>query len=303
MTEDLPGAEAVIVDRGYRHFEGTRKGRRGAMGAVVRDGFRRVLGLRRKGRRKILPWTLITMAFISVAVLAGLHYAANRVGVTDLVAEELPRNREYFEFISRVALLFVAFATPEMLVPDREQGVLSVYLSRPLRTIDYLGAKGMSLGILVLSFYLVPQTIFHLLLGVFSPDGFLTYMGDNLEVLWQVPAASLVYFLGHASIALIFATLIPRVGFSAGVFIGVMIIFNQLATFLVDFADFAGSDYGALLAFEAHPHLVRDWIFGASTGDYVVTGAGFEPWVALATILAVAAGAVALIWSRYRRLS
>jgi ABC-2 type transport system permease protein len=296
-------AEAVIVDRGYRHFDGARKGRRGAMGAVVRDGFRRVLGLRRKGRRKILPWTLITMALISVAVLSALHYAANRVGVTDLVAEELPHHREYFEFISRVALLFVAFATPELLVPDREQGVLAVYLSRPLRTIDYLAAKGMSLGILILAFLLIPQTIFHLLLGVFSPDGFTTFMVDNLDVLWRVPATSLVYFVGHASIALILATLIPRVGFAAGVFLGVMIMLNPLSEFLVEFTDFAGSDYGALLAFESHPHLVRDWIFGASTNDYALTRAGFEPWVALVTIVAVAAAAASLAWTRYRRLA
>ena len=299
---DLP-AEAVIVDRGYRHFEGTRKGRRGAMGAVVRDGLRRVLGLRRKGRRKILPWTLITMMLISVAVLSALHYAANQVGVTDLVADELPHAREYFEFISRVALLFIAFATPELLVPDREQGVLAVYLSRPLRTIDYLAAKAMALGILFMAFLLIPQTVFHLLLGVFSPDGFTTYMLDSLDVLWQVPAASLVYFLGFASVALIIATLIPRVGFAAGFFLGVMIMFNGLAEFFVEVADFAGSEYGTLIAFESHPHLVRDWIFGVTSNDYALTRAGLEPWMALAAIIAISVLAVALAWNRYRRLS
>ncbi len=301
MTDRPP--EAVIVDRGYRHYEGTRKGRRGAMGAVVRDGFRRVLGLRRKGRRKILPWTLITMMLISVAVLSALHYAANRVGVTDLVADELPHHREYFEFISRIALLFVAFATPELLVPDREQGVLAVYLSRPLRTLDYLVAKGISLGILFLSFLLIPQTIFHLLLGVFSPDGFTTYMVDNLDVLWQVPAASLVYFLGYASVALIIATMIPRVGFAAGIFLGVMIMFNGLAEFFVEVADFAGSKFGTLIAFEIHPHLVRDWIFGVTSNDYALTRAGLEPWTALAAIIGISIVAVALAWNRYRRLS
>ena len=282
MTDRPP--EAVIVDRGYRHYEGNRRGRRGAMGAVIRDGFRRVLGLRRKGRRKILPWSLITMMLISVAVLSALHYAANQIGVTDLVADELPHHREYFEFISRVALLFV------------EQGVLAVYLSRPLRTIDYLTAKGLSLGILVLAFLLIPQTIFHLLLGVFSPDGFTTYMVDNLDVLWQVPATSVVYFLGFASVALIIATMIPRVGFAAGIFLGVMIMFNGLA-------EFSGSKYGALLALESHPHLVRDWIFGAATNDYAVTRAGFEPWVALLAIVVIVLLAVTFAWNRYRRLS
>ena len=295
--------EAVIVDRGYRHFEGTRQGRRGAMGAVIRDGFRRVLGLRRKGRRKILPWTLITMALITVAVFAGFHYAANWLGVEDVVEGQLPAYPEYFGFISAVSLLFVGFATPELLVPDREQGVLAVYLSRPLRTIDYLTAKGMSLAFLILAFYLIPLMILHLLLGVFSAEGFSTYMGDNLDLFWRIPAASLVYFLGYASIALIIATLIPRVGFAAGIFLGVMIMLNPLSEALVEFADFAGSEYGTLLALETHPHLVRDWILGESTSGYAMTRAGFEPWMALAAILALAAVAVALAWGRYRRLS
>ncbi len=220
-----------------------------------------------------------------------------------MLASELPRYREYFDFVSRVSLLFVAFATPELLVPDREQGVLSVYLSRPLTTIDYLASKGMSLGILVLGFFLVPLIILHLLLGVFSADGFTAYMGENLAVLWQIPASALVYFLGLASVALIFATLIPRVGFAAGIYLGAMIMLNPLARFLVEFADFSGSEYGALLALESHPHLVRNWIFGAPTGGYPVTEAGFEPWVGLAAIVVVATGAVALAWSRYRRIS
>ncbi|MDR9452178.1 MAG: hypothetical protein RI637_13290, partial [Acidimicrobiia bacterium] len=54
---------------------------------------------------------------------------------------------------------------------------------------------------------------------------------------------------------------------------------------------------------EAHPHLVRDWIFGAATNDYAVTRAGFEPWVALAAILVIALLAVTFAWNRYRRLS
>ena len=82
-----------------------------------------------------------------------------------------------------------------------------------------------------------------------------------------------------------------------------MIMFNGLAEFFVEVADFSGSEYGALLAFEEHPHLVRDWIFGASTSDYAVTRAGFEPWVALMTIVAISVLAVTLAWNRYRKLS
>ena len=53
MSDVPPDQQAVIVDRGYRHYEGVRTGRRGAMLAILREGYRRALGLRRKAKRKV----------------------------------------------------------------------------------------------------------------------------------------------------------------------------------------------------------------------------------------------------------
>jgi len=296
-------SDAVIVDRGYRSYDGPRLGRRGAIAAIVRESVRRALGLRRKARRKILPWSLIAMAIISVAVLVGLHWAAQRAGIGGLVASQLPGYGQYFDIISRIALLFIAFATPQLLAPDRREGVLAVYFSRPLRPVDYLGAKFAGLGILVMGFYLVPEFVFHISLATLAPEGFFSYLGGNLDVLWQITFVAFVYFIGHVSIAFGVSAFVPRTGLAAGVFLGIMIILNQIVASVVELGTFPGSRYVALLALEEHPRIVRDWVFGITTGEYVPRAAGFDPWVSLAAVGALFALVGIGVWGRYRRLA
>ncbi len=288
---------AVLVDRGYRRTDVERLGRRGARAAIVREGLRRVLGLRRKARRKIFPWAIVALTVTSVVVLIGLHWVASSAVSPD--ALELPRYGEYFDMISRLALLFIALAAPQLLVPDRRQGVLSVYFSRPLKVGDYLGAKVAALSVLVLAFYLVPQTVLHLGLAALSPNGFFGYLGANLDVLWQIPAAAFVYLVAHASISFLLGAYLPRVGAAAAAFLGVLLVLNGVSGALVEAADVP---LGGLLALEQHPRVVRDWIFDIQTVEYFPALAGFEPWMSLVVTVATAVAAGALIFERYRRL-
>jgi len=292
---DRTSADAVIVDRGYRNYEGERTGRRGTTKAIITDGFRRVLGLRRKARRKVLPWFFIVLALASVVILIGIHWANPADNL------ELPKYGEYFDIISVVTLLFAALAVPELFVPDRVQGVLNVYFSRPLTVGRYLGSKGAAMVVVLMSFLLVPQIIFHLGLAALSDDGFLTYLGDNLDVLWKVPAAALVYVAVHGAVAATVAAFLPRVGAAAGVFLGSMFIFNLIAEFFLNATDFPGGRYASLFAFEQHPRIIRDWIFDIDTLNHIPERAGFEPSASLAmAVVIVALSTVAITW-QYRR--
>lgn len=301
MTDQGPpaGADAVIVDRGYRPYEGERTGPTGTAKAIVFDGFRRVVGLRRKARRKVLPWFLIVLALASVVILIGIHWATSNA--PEGAIEELPRYGEYFDFISVVALLFSALAIPEVLVPDRVQGTLNVYFSRPLTVDRYLAAKALAIGAVVLSFYLVPQFIFHIGLAAVSSDGFLSYLGANLDVLWKVPATALVYLAVHGAVAAAIAAFLPRVGAAAGVFLGAMLIFNLIAEFFLDATEFPGGRFAALFAFEQHPRYVRDWIFDIDTLRHIPEQAGFEPVVSLAVAAVLLIVSAVVVRWQYRR--
>ena len=64
----------AVFDLGYKPHDGERLGTPGAFRATVKDGLRRVLGLRRKARKKILPFFLLGVALLPAVVFVGLAF-------------------------------------------------------------------------------------------------------------------------------------------------------------------------------------------------------------------------------------
>lgn len=296
--------QAVIVDRGYRHYEGPRTGRRGAVRAVVKEGFRRVLGLRRKAKHKVLPWILIGLALAAVVVVLAVAWATSELA-SEQISGMIPRYAGFFDFISVVALLFAAYAGPQLLVPDRTRKVLDVYFSRPLTAWDYLLAKGAAYAALILSFWLVPQLILHLGYAALAPQGFLSYLGQTAGILWKTPLAALVFFTLYTSLIFLASAFINRVGGAAAAFLGGLLGLNLVALFFENATEAPGARWAALLALEQHPRYIRDWIFGLESEAEVIISAraGFQPEASLAVVICLAVLCAALVGRRYRRLA
>lgn len=293
-------SDAVIFDRGYRSYAGELRGRAGVRAAIVKDGVRRILGLRRKARRKILPWGLLGIGVLMAAVFIGLQFVAGSISAA--IAEGLPSYPELFDVYSRVSLLFLAVTVPELLGPDRAQGVISVYFSRPMSVLDYLGSKGVAYLLVASSIYLVPQTAFHLGRAGLSDDGFLSYLGSNLDVLWKILVATLAFVLVHGGVLAVISAYIDRTPFAAATFLGILIAGGGIAGEVAE-ASFAGARYFSLLAFDAHARYVRDWVFDADLDRYPPEVAGFEPWVSAMVIVAIALIGSIWVYRRYRRLA
>lgn len=288
--------EGVIYDRGYRPHD-ERRHPAGARGAIVREGIRRILGLRRKARRKILPWSLLVIALLAAAVLVALHFAAGSIAAA--LAEGLPSYPDLFDFYSRIALLFVAFTAPGLLVPDRAGGVLSVYFSRPLTVGDYLGSKLVAYLLVAGSIYLVPQLALFVGLSVLSDDGWLRYVTGNAAVLWQVVAVTLAFLTVHGGVLAVVSSHVRRTGTAAAIFLGLVIAGGGLAGALAT-SDLPGARYLSLLALDDHARTIRDWVFDADIGDYAPEVAGFSPWVSVAVIAAVGIGGGLWTYRVYR---
>lgn len=289
----------VIYDRGYRTYDGPRTGPRGARRAVYRDGIRRVLGLGRKARQKIFPWTLITIALIAAAVFVGIHWAIGNI--EESLREGIPTYGGLFDFYSGISLLFIALAGPQLLAPDRTSGALSVYFSRPLTVDGYLGAKVGAFATVVGAIYIVPQVVLHLGLALIADEGFLPYMGDHLDVLWKVPLTTLAFIALHGAIVFILATVIPRTGIAAAAFLGLIVAGSGIAA-AVSAAGFPGSRWVALLSIDQHPRIIRDYLF-EDTVSYPAEAAGFEVWASALFIAVVVLLAVVFVRSRYRKLA
>lgn len=293
-------SDAIIYDRGYKVYDGELHGRSATRRAIVKDGVRRILGIRRKARRKFLPWGLLAIGLLMAAVLVGQLFIFG--SLAGAVAEGLPSYAELFDLYSRIALLFLAVTIPELLGPDRGQGVLSVYFSRPMSVGDYLGAKAGAYLLMAASIYLIPQTAFHLGAASLAPEGFLSYLGSNLDILWKVGAAAAAFILVHGGVLAVIGAYIDRTSFAAATFLGVLLAGGNLAG-VVSEADFPGARYASLVAFDDHPRYVRDWIFDSDLGSYWVERAGFEPWVSLLAIGVIAIVGSAWTYRRYRRLA
>lgn len=291
--------DQVIFDRGYRKYDGPRRGPSGARIAVYRDGIRRVLGLGRKARKKIFPWSLIAVATIAAAIIVGTHWVIGNV--QESLREGVPTYGGLFDFYSGISLLFIAFAGPLLLIPDRTEGVLSVYFSRPLTVDGYLGAKLGAFATVVGAIYLVPQVLLHLGLGLISSEGFLPYMGANLDILWKVPVITLGFIALHGAVIFVLSAFINRTGIAAASFLGILLAGGAIAG-QVSQADFPGARFVSLLAIDHHPRIIRDALLG-NTVDYPAELAGFGAWTSVAVVLVLVVFAVLVVRRRYRKIA
>lgn len=291
--------DQVIYDRGYRTYDGPRLGPGGARRAVYKDGVRRVLGLGRKARLKVFPWSLIAIALIAAAVFIGIHWAIGNI--EESLREGAPTYGDLFDFYSGISLLFIALAGPQLLIPDRTKGVLSVYFSRPLTVDGYLTAKIGAFATVVGAFYIIPQVILHLGLAVIATEGFLPYLGGNLDILWKVPVTTLAFIALHGAVVFALSSVIDRTGIAAASFLGTLFAGGAIAGRVAE-AAFPGARFASLLALDHHPRIIRDHLLG-DTIAYAPEVAGFEVWASVLVIVGLLAVSALLIRARYRRLA
>ena len=124
-------SRGVVFGLGYQHYDGPREGRTHARKALWMNGVRTALGLGRGSRAKILPSLLFIAAIAQAVVLALI---ASQIGEMSAPGLEFPGHAGYYRIVSVILLLFSAIITPELLCPDRRDGVIHLYLVRPAVT-------------------------------------------------------------------------------------------------------------------------------------------------------------------------
>ncbi len=296
MTE-----RGVVFDLGYTPHEGERRGRRGAIATMYRDGLYRVFGIHRRARKKILPWLLVVFAVLPAVAFVGFAFLLS----TFAPDAESPfgSHADYFGLTGAIVLLFVALAAPELLIPDRREGVLAIYSSRPLTPDNYVGARAASLLTVIAGFTLIPQALMYVGFAALSSDGFFKALGANASEIPRILAATLVFGLAYAPLALLVSTIANRKAAATGIYLGIMLIGSALAAALVEATNLPGRRYAALLSLAEHPEYVTSWIFGGTgSGDLVVASTGLDPWVSLVAMLVIAVGSSLLVAWRYRRI-
>lgn len=289
----------AVYDLGYTPYDGDRLGRRGAITTTYKDGNYRVLGIKRRARKKILPWALAAFAVLPAIVFVGFAFLLSTFSPD--AESPFGSHADYFELTGTIVLLFVALAAPELLIPDRREGVLSIYSSRPMRPDDYVLTRFAALLTVAVGFMLIPQTLMYVGFAALDADGFFNALWSNAADIPKILAATAVYAIAYAPLALLIATLANRKSTATGVYLGTLIIGTILGGILVEETLLSGREYAAMLAVGELPTHVNDWIWGTASTAPMAT-AGFDPWVSLGVILVIAVASTGIVVWRYRRL-
>jgi ABC-2 type transport system permease protein len=287
----MPETTGTIYDIGYRHYDGPRLGRRGAIGAIVGAGLRAVFGFGRSGRSKIIPWGAVILAALPAVVAVAVRVLAG--DILDLYDYD-----GYVWNIGALLPIFIAAQAPELVVNDIRHRVLPLYFSRPIRRIDYVVAKIAALAIGLLAITLAPVLL--LFIGrVLSTDDLVAAVGDEIGAMPEIIGSGAIHAVVLASIGLAICSLAGRRAYAAGAVLAVFLIGGVIS----DSFSENGQDVAAFVSPLAVLDGTRQWLFGGAVDG--APAATSELPLALyglaALILVLVSWAVLAV--RYRRLT
>jgi len=160
-------ADARIIDRGYRPYDGPRLGSTGAIRSLMKHTAQRVMGLRRPLPNKILPMLSAAIAYVPAIVFIGLAALITDDRVRN---NFLPTYGQYYGFIISALIVFASFVAPEALCPDSRTGMLGLYLASPLTRATYVLSK-VSAVLLLLSVATLGPPLLMMIANVLQSQG------------------------------------------------------------------------------------------------------------------------------------
>ena len=290
MSERIADTGARIVDRGYQHYAGKRRGAAYAFRSMVWATMQRGLGLRRSARMKLLPWLLIAAVYVPTIVLLALHV------ILPIRQFQVVPYATLYSSLTLVYILFAGLLTPDLLCLDRRERVLSLYFAAPIMRWHYITAQAAGLMLLLLVQTLVPMLLLFAGSALLASSA-ATYTHDHLGDLWHIVLSGGLLAAYYGAVALLIAAFTDRRAYAAGAFLGLLLVSATASNILWHAMRFSGHERFALLDLLTMPvHVVR-WLFGQSAEPF---GANGWPYVGVA--LGVIAFSLAVLTWRYLRV-
>ena len=285
------GQDARLFDLGYRSYEGPRARPEQAILTLAEFTARRVLGLGRGARHKVLP--AITLA---IAYLPALGSVAFAVLTEDIPVGDLISYGDYMFIIAGALALFAALVAPEALCPDRRTGMLGLYLSGPLDRTRYLLGKGIGvLGVMLL--ITVGPLLFMLLAFVLAGHG--PSAGETARLLVRIPAAGIATALLYASLSLAVSSFTTRRAAAAVGIVLLLFVPMSIVRGAIESAD--APEELDLLSSPAVAAELAYRIFG-EVPDGGEPISEVSTWLVAAGLGATVLAGALVSWLRYRRL-
>jgi len=286
-------AAGTIYDLGYQQYTGARLGRANAVWSLFKFSLRTAFGLGRGARSKVVPIIVLVLVFLPAIVRT---FAASTTGMVALIDYA-----GHLSFSTFFLALFAAAQAPELVVTDRQHGVLSLYLSRPMSGSDYAFAKLCALAAAMLVLTLGPQL--WLFLGkVAIAKTPMTALNGEYRKLMPIVGGMVVTSCFMASVGLALGSLASRRSYATASIIAFFLLLPAASSVIRTTATGDVKRYSVL----ANPILVitgfANWLFDVEAKRRTTLGRADLPGSAyLYTILVVCAIGMTILWLRYRK--
>jgi ABC-2 type transport system permease protein len=285
-------SDARLFDLGYRSYDGPRLRPARAIPTLAAFTARRVLGLGRGARHKVLPAVTLAIAFLPALVSVVVSAIAD-----DLLVEDLISYGEYTFFIGSALALFASLVAPEALCPDRRTGMLGLYLAGPLDRTRYLVGKAVAVfGVMLL--ITVGPLLF--MLAAFVLAGFAPDAGAVPELLLQIVASGIATAALYTALSLAVSSFTTR---RAAAAVATVLLLFVPTTVVRSAIDSTGApDELDLFSFPFVAAELSYRIFGESPDDDAAPIADLSTGLVAGGLgVAVVAGLL-VCWLRYRRI-
>jgi ABC-2 type transport system permease protein len=289
-----PRAAGTIYDLGYQPYTGPRFGRWYATRTLIRHSFASAFGTGRGDKAKTMPTLILACVYLpAIAQIA----VASMVGAVAMI-----HYGSFLEFSAFLIALFAASQSPELIVTDKQQGVLSLYLSRPLKATDYAVAKLIALVAAMLVITLGPQLVLFAGRVFMTPSPWTAFQAEWTKLL-PIVGGTLMTSIFIATISMLLASFASRRGYATAS----VIVFFLLVPGLIEM--FRAVTTGALKRYAvlAHPvYLITgfaNWLFEIEARRRSAVGRAELPGSYYFYVMAlVSITCATLLIRRYRRL-
>ena len=287
----------VIHDLGYQHYDGPRLGRPAIVRALAWHSLRSAFGLGRGARAKIVP--------VLVFVIMCLPAVVNAVTTAGGHGRLFPYDTYVFRLRALMMTIFVAAQAPELMSRDLRSHVLPLYLSRPLRRLDYPLAKFLAFTAACLLLIEIPLLLLYL--GTIVNAGGWSAIWAQTRALFPGLLIGALWAVLLAAIGLAIASCTGRRAYATGAIAIYFFLTWTLASILIGVGGgpkgLAGAPLAARLAGLISPVTVlegvRQWLGGTSPSPVPPPGSlGAVYGVMLLALLAASLGWLAVRYLR-----
>lgn len=284
---------STIYDLGYQPYDGARHGRGHSIRTLWLFSLRAAFGMDRGEQARRAPIVVTALVFLPALVQVGV---ASATGMINFISYA-----NYLEFTGIIIALFVASQAPELIVTDKQNGTLALYLSRPIRATDYALAKLAALTTATMVLTVGPQVVLFVA-RVFLPASPWKAFQEEWAKLFPILGGALLVSLFFAAVALALSSFAVRRAFGSASVIAFFLLTPALASVVQVVATGALRRWSVLLNPVTLISGYSKWLFEIEASRRSVVGRADLPgqayfWV----IVAVSAVAALVLFSRYRK--